>query len=399
MTIEPVLVPVAVGVNVTFNVQLVDGAMGRAVQVLETKAKSPPTRMSEMVRGVAPTLERVKTKGLLVVLTVWLANVGETGVTSAAAVVTPVPVIGMMSGLPGSLELTTIAPPVAPAADGVKVAVIVHVADGAMGALVQVLVRMAKSPPTMVLEITSGVAPTLDTVTVTGLLVMPTPCLPKTGNAGVAEAAAVVTPVPVNETISGLLGSLVVMVSEPVLLPAAVGVKVTFNVHVAPADIGFPVQVLEGNPKSPDVVILEISRGLAPTLVRVTDMMLLVVPTPCFPKASDVGVTEAAAVVTPVPDNATTRGLLGSSLLMIRVPVLGPDAVGVNVTLIVQPTELVIGSAVQVLDGKAKSPVVWMSVRVRALDPTLDRVTVTGTLVVPTPWFPKASDVAEIAAA
>lgn len=198
MTIEPVLVPVPVGVNVTFNVQLVDGAMGRAVQVLETNLKSPPTMMSEMLSGVAPTLVRVRTSGLLVVLTGWVANVGETGVTTAAEVVTPVPVMGIINGLAGSLEKTTIEPPVAPATVGLKVAVIVHVADAAIGALVQVLVCMAKLPPTMMLEITSGLAPTLDTVTVTGLLVTPTPCRPKTGKAGVAETEAVVTPVPVS---------------------------------------------------------------------------------------------------------------------------------------------------------------------------------------------------------
>jgi hypothetical protein len=117
-TIEPVRVPDAVGVNVTFNVQLAGVVIGKPVHVLETRAKSPPTTMSEMVRGCAPTLDRVRTIGVLVVLTAWLGNVGATGVTKAAAVVTPVPVMGMISGLPGSLVETTIAPVPTPAAVG-----------------------------------------------------------------------------------------------------------------------------------------------------------------------------------------------------------------------------------------------------------------------------------------
>jgi hypothetical protein len=89
----------------------------------------------------------------------------------------------------------------------------VQVAAGDIGALPQVFAVMAKSPPMMMFEMDSEVAPTLFSVTVSGLLVVPTPCRPKVGNAGLAETAAVVTPVPLRETTSGLLGSLVVTVS------------------------------------------------------------------------------------------------------------------------------------------------------------------------------------------
>ena len=210
----------------------------------------------------------------------------------------------------------------------------------------------------MMLEITRGFAPTLETVTVTGVLVTATPCLPNTGKAGDAEAAAVVTPVPLSETISGVLGSFVAIVSWPVLFPDAVGVKFTLIVQDAPLAIGDPLHVLDGKPKSPETLIFEICRGAAPTLFKTTDRVLLVIPTPCLPKDSDGEETEAAAVVTPVPDKFTTSGLVGSSLMIVSVPVLTPAAVGVNVAVIVHVAELVIGSAVQVLKGKSKSPVV-----------------------------------------
>lgn len=189
------------------------------------------------------------------------------------------------------------------------------------------------------------------------LLVVPTPCFPKFMDVGVTDAAAVVTPVPDNATTMGPFGSSVVMVSVPVLVPAAVGAKVTLIVQMADVVIGTTVQVLKGKTKSPVTWILEIVTGLIPTLERITVRGALFVPTPWFPKPSDVAETEADGVVTPVPVSAIIAGLAGSSVVMISEPVLVPDAVGVNVTFIVQPTPVDIGAAMQVLDGKLKSPV------------------------------------------
>ncbi len=87
------------------------------------------------------------------------------------------------------------------------------------------------------------------------------------------------------------------------------------------------------------------------------------------------------------------RGLFGSLVVTTSVPVSGPDTVGVKVTFIVQLTDVVMGNAVQVLDGKVKSPVVSMSEISSGSTPTLDRTMLTGLLVVFTPWFPKESDV------
>ena len=164
----------------------------------------------------------------------------------------------------------------------------------------------------MMFEITRGLAPTLDRVTEMGALVVFTPCLPKFGITGVAEAAGVVTPVPVSVTVRGLLGSSVVMTIVPVLFPAAVGVKVTFNRQLVDDAIGNPVQVLEVRAKSPVVSMSEIVRAVAPALDRVMVIGVLVELTPCFPKASEVGAIKAAEVVTPVPVNEMTIGLAGS---------------------------------------------------------------------------------------
>lgn len=83
------------------------------------------------------------------------------------------------------------------------------------------------------------------------------------------------------------------MVSEPVLAPEAVGVNVTFTVHVAEGASEAPLQVSEEMAKSPDAESLEMNRELVPMLDTVTVCGALVRFTPWFPKLSDVGATEA----------------------------------------------------------------------------------------------------------
>jgi hypothetical protein len=72
------------------------------------------------------------------------------------------------------------------------------------------------------------------------------------------------------------------MIRVPVLVPAAVGLKVTEITQLAPALTGVPqVSVWE---KSPPVVMLEtISEGV-PLLVRLTVWAELVVPTTWLPR-------------------------------------------------------------------------------------------------------------------
>lgn len=195
--------------------------------------------------------------------------------------------------------------------------------------------------------------------------------------------------------IAGLDGSSEEMISEPVLVPAAVGVKVTFIVQPTPVVIGSAVQVLDGKLKSPVTWISERLRGFTPTLVRFTGSVALVVVMPCFPKLSEVGETEAADDTTPVPLNGTINGLFGSLLVIVSDPDLAPATVGVKVTFIVQVAAVGMGKAVHVLEAKAKSPDVVMLEIVSAFAPMLVRITLLGALVTFTLWFPKASEVGE----
>lgn len=188
---------------------------------------------------------------------------------------------------------------------------------------------MVKSPVVSMSEMTSGLAPTLVIVTFIVPLVVLTPCLPKAREADENEAAGVVTPLPVKLTITGLEGSSELIISVPVLVPAAVGVNVTFIVQPTPVDMGSAVQVLEGMLKSPVVSMSERLSGFTPTLVRFTLRGTLVVLKPWFPKATEVGETEATEDTTPVPVSETIKGLFGSLEAMTSVPVSAPDTVGV----------------------------------------------------------------------
>ena len=97
---------------------------------------------------------------------------------------------------------------------------------------------------------------------------MPTFCAEKVNEAGERLTSGVATPVPVRRTVwvAGL--ALSVMVTTPVLVPVAVGLKVTLRVQLALAARLEP-QVLVWE-KSPLAVMLVMLRVALPTFLSVT---------------------------------------------------------------------------------------------------------------------------------
>ena len=123
------------------------------------------------------------------------------------------------------------------------------------------------------------------------------------------------------------------MVTTPVLVPVAVGVKVTLRVQLAlVARLEPQVLVWE---KSPLTVMLVMLRVALPVLLRVTLWALLLPPTACAGKVKEVGERLTTGAV-PVPVRLTdcVAGLALS--VMVTAPVLVPVAVGLKVTLRVQ---------------------------------------------------------------
>ena len=95
----------------------------------------------------------------------------------------------------------------------------------------------------------------------------------------VAADTAIDDPVPVSATLCGDLIALSVMLSVPVRVPAAVGVKVSMMVHVLPAPtLGPHIFVCA---KSPDIAMELTAKSAFPELVSMTVCAALVEPTAC----------------------------------------------------------------------------------------------------------------------
>jgi len=101
-----------------------------------------------------------------------------------------------------------------------------------------------------------------------------------------ATGAPADVPVPVSVAACGLL-ELSLIVSVPVRVPLAVGVKVTLSVHVEPA--ATPGVQLSVSAKSPLIDTPVICKGAVPLLESVTVCGELVVPTVWLPKVKLVG--------------------------------------------------------------------------------------------------------------
>jgi hypothetical protein len=144
----------------------------------------------------------------------------------------------------------------------------------------------------------------------------------------IVSVAAAATDVPLRETDCGLAAALSVNVMAPVGVPAAVGVKVTEMVQLAPAG------KLEGqavvSAKLPEAAIPLIERATAPVFVKVIVCAALVVPTVWLAKLKLVGEkltagADAAAIVTANCFDAVCP----AESVTVKVNVLVPALVGV----------------------------------------------------------------------
>src|SRR2546425_2794723 len=175
------------------------------------------------------------------------------------------------------------------------------------------------------------------------------------------------------------------MLIVPVKRPGIVGAKVTLMVQLAPAARLLP-QLLVWK-KFKLATMPAMVRVALPLFISVTAIGRLLVPTVWLPVTVRLGGTSVTTGATPVPVRVIVRGLpLPLSVIMIA-PVLLPRAVGVKVTLMVQPPpEATLLPQVFV---SAKSPRGAMLVMVKVVPLPLFNATVWGALVVPTNWSAK----------
>jgi hypothetical protein len=224
----------------------------------------------------------------------------------------------MVSGLLEALLVTVTVPVADPDAAGVNVTEMVQFAPAAR--LDPQVSVCANGPVTATEEIAAAAPPPLVTVTVWAALVDPVVVLPNVSSAGeaVSDAVAGAVPVPVRETVSGLLVALLVTVRDPVWVPDAVAPYLTETVQFAPAARLDPqVLVCENGPV---VATEEIAAAAVPVLVTVTVWAALVEPTVVLPNVSDVG--EADNVALPPPDDQLPGKISNSETWAAVQPVL-----------------------------------------------------------------------------
>ena len=201
-------------------------------------------------------------------------------------------------------------------------------------------------------------------------------------------------PVPVRLTVWVLPDTppaLSVIVSVPVVVPLAVGVKVTLIVQLPSALKLTPKQLsVSKKTKEPAVTAtLEILSVALPVLAKVTDCEALEVPTSMVPKVRLFAESKTLGLE-PVPVKPTVCWLPDTPpelSAMVSVPVRVPLALGEKTTLMVQlpPTLTLLAQIV----GSEKSPLVEILAIERAADPVLLRVTGWEALEVPTAWLLK----------
>ena len=271
-----------VGVYVTLTLQVAAGARPTPPigQVFAKMANSPgfepPIEMLLKMRFEPPVLVTVTVCGVLVVPRVTVPKFSEVGDKLMPAAPTPVPVIGTDCGLAGSEEVMTSVDLSGPSMDGLNRTLRLQLRP-ALRVLLQLLETKksaAFGPTSVVLMIVMLVVPTLVSVRVREVLVVPITWFP---NASVAGLMASAVPRPDNGTVKvGLKGSELLMVNAAVRLPAAVGLNVTlirqFEGLPAGADklVGHPLDSTKSPGFAPVRVMLLMASGAVPVLDSVT---------------------------------------------------------------------------------------------------------------------------------
>jgi len=142
--------------------------------------------------------------------------------------------------------------------------------------LVETLVRFSAESPELV-----SVMPCAE-------LVAPVGCEPKLSDKGASVSVAGARPVPLSATVCVAGVALLLIVSEPLTPPVAVGANTMLTPHERPA-ASVPPQVLELTTNSTLVVMPERVSGRPPVLVSVTTCAGLLLPVVVYGKVSDAG--------------------------------------------------------------------------------------------------------------
>jgi hypothetical protein len=381
----PVRVPTTAGVKTTFAVQVDPAATD--VQLL-VWLKSPLIVIPVIASVAVPVFEMVTVCAAELLPMAWLAKVRVAGVRLTAGAI-PVPVKATVCRPPVVLSAMDKVPVRVPTTAGVKTTFAVQVAPAATD--VQLLVWL-KSPLIVIPVIVSVAVPVFEMVTICGAELLPTLRLAKVRVAGARlTTGAVAAPVPVKPTFCGLPVALSATDKVPVRVPAAVGVKTTFAVQVAPAATDVQLLVwLKSPPFVPVILIPVIVSVAVPVFEMVTVCAAELLPTAVwFAKVRVAGVMLTTGA-RPLPVKATVCGLPVALSATDKVPPRVPEAVGVKTTFAVQLAPAATDVQLLVwLKSPPFVPVILIPVIVSAAPPVFEIVTVCAVELLPMGWLAK----------
>ena len=202
---------------------------------------------------------------------------------------------------------------------------------------------------------------------------LPTPTLPKFTALGFVPRCGRV-PTPTRVTVSVGFDALLVIVTDPVAEPVAVGAKVAVNVAVSPA-FKFVVLRLPMLKPVPAAVACEMAIAVDPELVSVTTWLLFA-PTVTLPNETlpGVAVSEEFALV-PVPARSrfwTEFGALSVNLILPVAP-CGADGENITLNVVVFPAVIFDGNVIPFIVKPA--PVICAALRTKSTFPPFFSVT------------------------
>ncbi len=164
------------------------------------------------------------------------------------------------------------------------------------------------------------------------LWVLPTVTVPKLKLGVPAVSDPAVTAVPDNGTVRLVFEALLVIVSVPLGVPAACGVKITLKLLLAPAaKVSGTVRPLRLNPV-PETLACVMFTDDPPELVKVSERLWLL-PTVTVPNVRLGAPATIVPAVTAVPDTGTVRLGFDASLVTVSIPLGVPADCGAKATL------------------------------------------------------------------
>jgi hypothetical protein len=203
-------------------------------------------------------------------------------------------------------------------------------------------------------------------------------------------------PVPASVTVAGEFPAVLLIVTLPPAAPAAFGANVAFSVRLCPAFnvTGEVPPVTTNGPETPTELTVIAPEPLFETVMDCAELELLTGSIPKLKLLGEMVRFPSVGVEAPVPVRETTEGEFSAVLLIVKLPLAAPDALGLKTTLNVtlSPGFNVVGTVLPA-DVNGPETVIPFTVIVPLL--SFETVALCAALALLTVTLPKLSEVVE----